>query len=390
MLEKWKSSVDKRKTFGVLLTELSKAFDCLSHDLIIAKLNAYGFGLSALNLMQSYLSERKQRTKVNQDYSSWEEILFGVPQGSILGPILLNVFLSDLFLILNNIDFASYANDNTIYTTGENIDEVIFSLQESSKKLFKWFTDNQMKTNDDKCHLIVSTTEATEIQIGDYSIKNSDNEKLLGVYIDNKLNFDYHVDQLCKKASKKLRALARVTPYMNLEKKKVVMNSFFNAQFNYCPLIWMLHSRKNNNKIKYLHERCLRLIYSDKKSSYENLLEKDHSVSIHHKNIQALAIEMFKVKNKLCSEITSNIFMERKNNHYNLRNPSYFITPQVNSVYHGTESLSYLGPKIWEIVSEDLKQKKSLNSFKEAIKLWKPNDCPCRLCKIYIDGVGFI
>ena len=212
MLEKWKSSVDKWKTFGVLLTDLPKVFDCLSHDLIIAKLNAYGFGLSALNLMQSYLCERKQRTKVNQDYSSWEEILFGVPQGSILGPILFNIFLSDLFLVLNNVDLASYADDNTIYTTGENIDEVIFSLQESSKKLFKWFTDNQMKTNEDKCHLIVSTTEATEIQIGDYSIKNSNNEKLLGVYIDNKLNFDYHVDQLCKKANKKLRALARVTP----------------------------------------------------------------------------------------------------------------------------------------------------------------------------------
>ena len=193
-----------------------------------------------------------------------------------------------------------------------------------------------------------------------------------------------------QKSKQKIKALARVTPYMNLEKKKIVMNSFFNAQFNYCPLIWMLHSRKNNNKIKYLHERCLRLIYSDKKSPYENLLEKDHSVSIHHKNIQALAIEMFKVKNKLCPEITSNIFMERTNNHYYLRNPSYFITPHVNSVYHGTESLSYLGSKIWEIVPEDLKQKKSLNSFKEAIKLWKPNDCPCRLCKIYIDGVGFI
>ena len=115
---------------------------------------------------------------------------------------------------------------------------------------------------------------------------------MLGVNIDSKLNFDCHVNHLCNKANKKLRALARVTPYMTLEKKKIVMNSFFNAQFNYCPLIWMLHSRKNNNKIKHLHERCLRLIYSDKKSSYENLLEKDNSVSIHHKNIQALAIEL--------------------------------------------------------------------------------------------------
>ena len=132
--------------------------------------------------MQSYLSERKQRAKINQAYSSREEILFGVPQGSILGPILFNIFLSDLFRVVQNVDFASYADNNTIYDAGDNIDEVIFFLQESSKKLF--FADNQMKTNEDKCHLIVSTNELTEIQIGDFSIKNSASEKLLGLNID--------------------------------------------------------------------------------------------------------------------------------------------------------------------------------------------------------------
>ena len=97
---------------------------------------------------------------------------------------------------------ASYADDNTIYDTGD-----IFSLQEFSKKLFKWFADNQMKTNEDKCYLIVSTNELTEIQIGDFSIKNSDSEKLLGANIDSKLNFD--VNHSCNKANKKLRALAK-------------------------------------------------------------------------------------------------------------------------------------------------------------------------------------
>ena len=104
----------------------------------------------------------------------------------------------------------------------------------------------------------------------------------------------------------------------------------------------MLRSRKNDSKIKHLDERFLRLIYSDKTSSYENLLEKDNSVSIHYNNIQQLATEMFKVKRKLCPEVTSAIFMERTKNRYNLRNPIDFITPQVHRVFHVTGSTSYL------------------------------------------------
>ena len=145
MLEKWKSSMDKGTSSGVLLTDLPEAFDCLSHELIIAKLNAYKFSFFALKLMQSYLSKRKQRTKINQTYSSWEEILFGVPQGFLLGPILFKIFL-----VVQNVDFAGYADNNTIYDADDNIDEVICSLQESSKKLFEWFADNQIKVNEDK------------------------------------------------------------------------------------------------------------------------------------------------------------------------------------------------------------------------------------------------
>ena len=206
MLEYCKREVDKGKIFGALLTDLSKAFDCLSHELIIAKLNAYGFSLPALKLVQNYLSKRQQRTKINQSYSSWEEILFGVPQGSILGPILFNIFLSDLFLVVKDVNFASYADDNTIYQSANNVDDVINDLRLSAEKLFRWFSDNQMKGNTYKCHLIMSTNNNPEIQVGDSLIKSSDCEKLLGLKIDCKLNFANHVNSLCKKANNKLRA----------------------------------------------------------------------------------------------------------------------------------------------------------------------------------------
>ena len=131
-LEKLKLSLDKVKTFGALLTNILQAFDCLSLDLIIPKLNTHGFSPSTLKLIQIYLTEKKQRTENNQAYSYWEEkIYFGVPQGSILNPILFDIFLSDSFILIQNINFASFADDSTIYHASGYIDEIRFSLPES-------------------------------------------------------------------------------------------------------------------------------------------------------------------------------------------------------------------------------------------------------------------
>ena len=175
MLEKWKRAVHNGKVFGILLTNLSKAFDCLSHELLLAKLHAYGFSISALRLIYSYLANRKQKPKINMSYSSWEEILFGVPQGSILG--LFNIFLCNMFFELSQTDFASYAVNNTPYAEADNIDEVITILENDSIQLFVWFSDNQMKANKDKCHLVISNNEKVSIKIDNIESENTSSEK---------------------------------------------------------------------------------------------------------------------------------------------------------------------------------------------------------------------
>ena len=390
LLEKWKTCVDQKQICEALLTDLSKAFDCLPHDLIIAKLNAYGFSLSAFRLIHDYLSNRKQRTKINLTYSSWEEILFGVPQGSILGPLLFNIFMCDLFFILEEIDIASFADDTTPYAIGNSVDEIRNLLENTSKKLFKWFSDNQMKANPDKCHFLMSSDENINLIIEDQAISNSKCQKLLGIKNDNKLSFNEHLDEMCKKAGQKLNALARLTPFMNIRKRRVLLNAFFISQFSYCPLIWIYHSRKYNNKINRLHERCLRIIYSDKKSTFDELLKKDGSVSIHTRNFQFLAIEMYKVKNDLAPLTVQDLFQVRETCHYNLRSQSYFTQSRIKSVNHGSESLSSLGPKIWELVPLEMREINSLLKFKEEIKKWEPKNCPCRLCKKFIQHVGYI
>ena len=143
-----------------------------------------------------------------------------------------------------------------------------------------------------------------------------------------------------------------------LKKKKILMNSFFNVQFKYCPLIWMLHSRRNNNIIRNLKERCLRLIYKHKNSLKltEELLTKDGSVSIHHGNIQALATEFYKIKNGLSPELFTEIFARETESQYNLRRCNDFRIPSIRTVYHGSESISFLRPKIWNILLDENKQ----------------------------------
>ena len=133
LLEKWMRSIARGKVFGALLTDLSKACDCLNHDFLIAKLNAYGFSLPALRLIHDYLSNRKQRTRINNSYSTWMEIVFGVTQRSILGLLLFSFFLVDLFFIVNSTDIANYGDDNMPHATANDIDSLIASLEEVSK-----------------------------------------------------------------------------------------------------------------------------------------------------------------------------------------------------------------------------------------------------------------
>ena len=184
-----------------------------------------------------------------------------------------------------------------------------------------------MKANPDKCHFLCNSNSEVSLTTETQKIKNSKSEKLLGIKLDSKLNFNSHIHDIYQNAGQKLNAISRITPYMDFAKRRLLVNAFFYLQFNYCQLVWMCHNRTNNNKINRLHETCLRLLYNDKKSSFKNLLEKDRSVSIHHINLRTLAIELFKVFKGLSPVIFAQAFPVRQKNQYSMRNYSYFAMP---------------------------------------------------------------
>ena len=227
-------------------------------------------------------------------------------------------------------------------------------------------------------------------KIGNQTIWESNEEKLLGINIDRNLNFETHVTNICKKANGKLTAIARYSKLIGFDKLRTLIKSFVESQFAYSPLVWMFHNRKVNSKINRLHERSLRLLYSDDVSTFAELLNKDMSFTIHQRNIQSIAIEMFKVKNSIGPVLLKDIFIERNYNGPALRTISDFVTPKINTVHYGEDTLAFFGSKIWNLIPSDIKYVDDLNVFKSLIRKWAPEKCPCRLCKQFVHGVGYI
>ena len=152
----------------------------------------------------------------------------------------------------------------------------------------------------------------------------------------------------------------------------------------------MFHSRKLNNRINNIHERALRLVYKDYTSSFDDLLATDNSFKIHQRNLQKLAIEIFKVKKGIAPAIMNNIF-EFNDNPYSLRNDTaYFKSRNVQTVRYGIETASFVGPRIWNSIPKEIKESASLEIFKSKIKSWTPKNCPCKLCKNYVQHLGYL
>ena len=245
---------------GAVLMDLSKAFDCLPHDLLIAKLNAYGLGKNSLDLFHSYLTKRRHYTHVGSTLSDILEIFLGVPH-------LLSMYKEDI---------CNFADDNTMSICGEHLPNVLQRIHNEMNVVLNWFTGNGMVANPDKFQTIFLGIETSiDIKIGSFTVTSSKEVKLLGVTLDDKLSFYPHTLKLCGKVFSKIKAL-----------KDLLFHCHIMSPFNYCPLVWMYCSKQAHSLLANIHKKALRARFNDFTLAYDEFLQKSELVSIHVRNLQ--------------------------------------------------------------------------------------------------------
>ena len=300
--------------------------------------------------------------------------------------IIFNIFINDLFLFFVNSKVHNYADDNTLSSFSSSISHLIKTLESETNIVTSWLRSNKMIANPDKFHSIILTKNKgenldLEVKIGDKTIQSEQYVKLLGVTIDNKLNFEKHVSDLCRTASARLNALLRFSNILPFKAKFVLVQSFVYANFNYCPLVWHFSSSKSLMKVEKIQKRALRFLHNDTETSYDNLLSKTNKNCMSIYRLRSLCIEVFKTINELNPSFMKDIFQLRINGRpVRTQNINNLTVETRQTVTFGTNSISYLGPKIWNNLPYHLKCSESLVDFKRMIKKWNGSKCLCDEC----------
>ena len=330
-----RKKLDSSEHSAAITIDLSKAFDSINHDLLLAKLSAYGVTKDALQLLRSYLTDRKQHVKTDGILSDWQIVRCGVPQGSILGPLLFNIYMNDVNFSDISCSLRFYADDTTGYSSNLCPSTLQINLQNNVGLLASWFCENFLAINHSKSQSIVfnRATLPTPFVIDSNELDYVTHIKLLGVVIDNSLSFNVHIKEVCRKVNTKVSILRRIRKFIPSDVMIKLYKAFILPHFEYASPLFIGLSKGLSAKLESTNAFALRtLLNYSKSTAYEELLKTANIKSLEHRRIEQALILVYKSIHNQTPNYIQEMFSLRSNG-YSLRGHFKVVLPRPTSSY---------------------------------------------------------
>ena len=362
--------LDRRETVAVVAVDLSKAFDSVCHPLLLAKLKAYGFTDDALELMTAYLLGRRQRVKLDGAYSQWRPIRSGVPQGSLLGPLLFNMYVNDLNYFVANTSLRLYADDTTEYASDASPIVLQSVLNSDLSVLSRWFARNYLQINAAKTQAVAigPSLYEYEFHLNDKIVVTEDTLKILGVILDSKLNFKAHIRVQLGKACAKASALRRLRKFISKDVMVRLYKAYVLPHLEYCSPLFLGVGNVEASKMESTNYYILRSILGYSKTmSYDTLLRLADIKSLEQRReFQSLVLLYKCLFNQGAPYISE--FFNFKNVPYNLRGLSTRLELPSFNMESMHRSFAFLACKLWNALPPTIRESMDIKSFKRSLK----------------------